>query len=310
MFYVIYAECKIYNMAEFEQDRNTISNPSKISFSGWKKIAIIIKDKIDENNLSIVSAGVAFYAFLAIFPAVMALVSIYGLAVNPEQIEYQLNQLASMVPEEAFGIVEKRLEAFISTSGKTLGWGMAIGILFSIWSANKGMKSLFTGIDIAYATRSTRGFIKQNALTLLFTFAAIILVILSMGLIVVFPAVVGELGLPQNIENLISWLRWPILALIVGFFLCIIYKYAPARNNPKLKWVVPGALVATILWLIASWGFSFYVSNFGSYGEVYGSIAAVVIMMLWLFISCFTVLLGAQLNSASERYAKKVTAFE
>ncbi|PRX49796.1 YihY/virulence factor BrkB family protein [Salegentibacter salegens] len=297
-------------MAEFEEDRQTISNPSKISFSGWKKIAIIIKDKIDENNLTIVSAGVAFYAFLAIFPAVMALVSIYGLAVNPAQIENQLNQLGSMIPEEAFGIVEARLEAFIATSGKALGWGMAIGILFSIWSANKGMKSLFTGIDIAYATRNTRGFIKQNTLTLLFTFGAIILMILSMGLIVAFPAVVGELGLPQNIESLISWLRWPILAIIVGFFLCIVYKYAPERTNPKLRWVIPGALIATLLWLVASWGFSFYVSNFGSYGEVYGSIAAVVIMMLWLFISCFTVLLGAQLNSASERYAKKITAFK
>ncbi|MBZ9629838.1 YihY/virulence factor BrkB family protein [Salegentibacter sp. LM13S] len=297
-------------MSEFDQDRPVISNPSKISFSGWKKIAFIIKDKIDENNLSIVSAGVAFYAFLAIFPAVMALVSIYGLAVTPAQIEYQLNQLGTMLPDEAFGIVEQRLEAFISTSGKALGWGMAIGILFSIWSANKGMKSLFRGIDIAYATRSTRGFIKQNALTLLFTFGAIIQVILSMGLIVAFPAVVGELGLPQNIESLISWLRWPILAIIVGFFLCLIYKYAPERTNPKLRWVIPGALVATILWLIASWGFSFYVSNFGSYGEVYGSIAAVVIMMLWLFISCFTMLLGAQINSATERYAKKITSFK
>ncbi|MBZ9728963.1 YihY/virulence factor BrkB family protein [Salegentibacter sp. JZCK2] len=296
-------------MSKFNQDRPKINSPSKISFSGWKKIAFIIKDKIGENNLTIVSAGVAFYAFLAIFPAVMALVSIYGLAVTPAQIENQLTQLGTIIPEEAFGIVEERLENFISTSGSTLGWGMIIGILFSIWSANKGMKSLFTGIDIAYATPSERGFIKQNALTLLFTFAAIILVILSMGLIVVFPALVEELGLPQNIENLISWLRWPILAIIVGLFLCIVYKYAPERTNPKLRWVIPGALVATILWLIASWGFSFYVSNFGSYGEVYGSIAAVVIMMLWLFITCFTILLGAQINSASERYAKKIASF-
>ncbi|WP_037314087.1 YihY/virulence factor BrkB family protein [Salegentibacter sp. Hel_I_6] len=297
-------------MSEFDTDRSEFSKPTKIPFSGWKKIIFIVKDKIDENNLGIVSAGVAFYAFLAIFPAVMALVSIYGLAVSPAQIESQLTQLGSMIPDEAFGIVQERLEAFISTSGNTLGWGMAIGILFSIWSANKGMKSLFTGIDISYGTRSNRGFIKQNALTLLFTFGSIIQVILSMGLIVAFPAVVGELGLPQDIENLISWLRWPILAIIVGFFLCLVYKFAPERTNPKLRWVIPGALLATILWLIASWCFSFYVSNFGSYGEVYGSIAAVVIMMLWLSITCFTVLLGAQVNSASERYAKKINSFK
>ena len=296
-------------MSKFENGRPEISKPSKISFSGWKKIAFTIKDKIDENNLGIVSAGVAFYSFLAIFPAIMALVSIYGLAVSPTQIEQQLAQIGSMIPEQAFGIVEERLQEFISTSGSTLGWGMAFGILFSIWSANKGMKSLFKGVNVAYATRSKRGFIKENALTLLFTFGAIIQIILSMALIVAFPAIVGEFGLPKNIEILINWLRWPLLAITVGCFLCVIYKYAPQRTNPKLKWVIPGALVATILWLIASWGFSFYVSNFGSYGEVYGSIAAVVIMMLWLSITCFTVLLGAQINSSSERYARKLTSF-
>ncbi|WP_037324704.1 YihY/virulence factor BrkB family protein [Salinimicrobium terrae] len=277
--------------------------PSEISSSGWKKIALRVKDEIGENNVSIVSAGVAFYAFLAVFPAIGALVSIYGLAMDPESIQQQLDNISSVMPDQALEILEKQLEDIVSTSGSALGWSMALGILFSLWSANKGTKSLFTGVDIAYGTNDDRGFIKQNALTLLFTLAAVILVIISMGVIVIFPAIVEHLGLPSGIETLISYGRWLILAAIVIFFLAAIYKYAPAKESSKFKWVLPGALLATVLWLIASWGFSFYVKNFGSYGEVYGSISAVVVMLLWLFLTSFIILLGAELNSEIEKYA-------
>ena len=279
-------------------------SPVKISGSGWKSIVMTVKDSIGEDNVAIVSAGVAFYAFLAVFPAIMALISIYGLAMDPQQIESQISQLSSMLPEQAFGIIETQIEKFTSTSGETLSWGTALGILFSLWSANKGIKSLFTGVDIAYNTKNTRGLIQQNALTLAFTLGAIILVILSMVLIVAFPALVDQIGLPSQIENLISWLRWVVLAIIVVLFLCLIYKFAPARPRPRFRWVLPGAMVATVLWLIASWGFSYYVSNFGSYGEVYGSISAVVVLMLWLLLTSLIILVGAELNSVSEEYAR------
>ncbi len=279
-------------------------SPRKIQFQGWKMILVGVKDKIGENNLTIVSAGVAFYAFLAIFPALMALLSLYGLAVNPEQAEQQISQLSGMMPEEAFSIIKERIENLISTPGNTLGWGTTLGILISLWSANAGTKSLFTGVDIAYNTKNDRGFIKQNALTFLFTLGFIITLLLSMTLIVVFPALVQAFELQENIDSLVSWIRWPLLAVIVIFVISLIYKYAPYRKSPKFKWVVVGASVATLLWLILSLGFSFYVSNFGNYGEMYGSISAVVILMLWLFLTSFIILLGAELNSQTERYAE------
>ena len=146
----------------------------------------------------------------------------------------------------------------------------------------------------------------QNAISLLFTFGAILLVILSMSLIVAFPALVGYLGLPDWLENLISWTRWVLLAFIVISFLSLIYKYAPARRPvPGSRWVMVGAILATLLWLIASWGFSFYVSNFGNYGEMYGAISAVVVLMLWLFLTSFIILLGAEVNSEIVKYATK-----
>lgn len=281
-----------------------IKSPKKIKTSGWKQILLRVKDRIEEDNLTIVAAGVAFYAFLAIFPALMALLSIYGLAVDPEQAERQIGQLSGMMPEEAFSIIKERVDNLISTSGSTLGWGTALGILISLWSANAGTKSLFKGIDIAYETENNRGFIKQNALTLLFTFGAIITLLLSLALIVIFPAIVNTFGLPGNIEGLVSWLRWPLLAGIVILVISLIYKYAPDRRTPKFKWVLVGASLATLLWLIASLGFSFYVSNFGNYGEMYGSISAVVILLLWLFLTSFIILLGAEVNSATEVYAE------
>ncbi len=282
-----------------------IHNPFHIKWKGWKSILMEVKHEIGADNVGIVSAGVAFYAFLAIFPAIMALISIYGLTTDPHQIERQISQLSAMMPEEAFHLLQKRVENFISSSGNTLGWGTAIGLIFSIWSANKGTKSLFKGIDIAYDTVEDHGFFKQIVLSIIFTLFGTILLILSMALIIGFPAYIDNVGLPMQIEKLISWLRWPVLAVIVTFFLALMYQFAPARNRPKAKWVLVGAILSTVLWLIASWVFSFYVGNFASYGEIYGSVSAVVILMLWLYITSFIVLLGAELNSEIIDYVQK-----
>lgn len=284
--------------------RHRISSPSKIPFKGWKTVILGVKDQIANDNVAIVSAGVAFFAFLAIFPAIMALISIYGLAIDPKQIQDQLAQLSSMMPEQAFEILQGRVENLMETSQTSLGWGTAIGILFSLWSANKGTKSLFTGVDIAYHTENARGFFKQNAISLLFTLGAIILVILSMALIVAFPAFVNTFELPGSLETIIGWTRWLVLAIIVVSFLSLVYKYAPSRARPGIRWVLPGAILATVLWLIASWGFSFYVSNFGNYGEMYGSISAVVVLLLWLFLTSFIILIGAEFNSETEKVSE------
>ncbi len=289
-------------MADQTQSKH-VKKISGISFSDWKTILLKVKDQIGENNVSIVSAGVAFYGFLAVFPAIAAIVSIYGLAMDPQSIENQLSQITGVMPQQVYDILKDQLEKLTKTPGSTLGWSMAIGILFSLWSANKGIKSMFTGVDIAYGTKNTRGFFKKNWLTLLFTLGAIILVILSMVLIVAFPALIDTLGLPSGIESLIIYGRWLLLAALVIWFLGMIYKHAPFKPTPNFKWVLPGALLSTILWLLASWGFSFYVSNFGSYGEMYGSISAVIVMLLWLFLSSFIILLGAELNSEIEKFS-------
>ncbi len=289
-------------MSDNKDLSHCVDSPHKIPFSGWKTILIEVKNEISADNVGIVSAGVAFYGFLAIFPAIMALMSIYGLATDPQQIEQQLSQLAVMMPDQAFSLLKQRVEIFLSTPGTTLGWGTAIGILFSIWSSNKGTKSLFEGIDIAYDTIERRGFIKQIAMASIFTIAGTLLILLSLAFIVLFPTFMHKLGLPEDTEKIIAILRWIVLAVIVTLFLCVIYQFAPTRKRPHIKWVLTGAIFSTVVWLLASWGFSFYVSNYGNYGEVYGSISAVVVLMLWLYITCFIILLGAEINSEIDDY--------
>jgi len=289
-------------MPENKDLSHCVDSPHKISFAGWKSIILEVKNEIGADSVGIVSAGVAFYAFLAIFPAIMALMSIYGLATDPQQIEQQLSELAVMMPEQAFSLLKQRVDIFLSTPGTTLGWGTAIGILFSIWSSNKGTKSLFEGIDIAYDTIERRGFFKQIAMASIFTICGTILMLLSLAFIVIFPAFMHKLGLPEDTEKIIAILRWIVLAIIVTLFLCVIYQYAPTREKPSIKWVITGAIFSTIVWLLASWGFSFYVSNYGNYGEVYGSISAVVVLMLWLYITCYIILLGAEINSEIDDY--------
>lgn len=275
----------------------------ELSFSEWKAILLKVKDQIGENNVIIVSAGVGFFGFLAIFPAIMALISIYGFVMDPQEIEEQVSKISSMLPVQTHEILQYRVDQFIKSTGESLGWGTVFAILLGIWIGNIGTKSLFRGINIAYETKSHRGILKHNGLTLLFTFGAIILIILSAALIVAFPSIIEQIGLPDNIERLISWLRWLIMGLILVGSIGLIYRFGPERKRPTFHWVIPGAVLATILWLLASWAFSFYIRHFWNLGEIYGSLSAVVFLMLWLFISTFIILLGAELNSEMEHHA-------
>jgi membrane protein len=283
----------------------TVQSISKISFSEWKSILIKVKERISENNVVIISAGVGFFGFLAIFPAIMALISIYGFVMDPQQIEEQVSKISSMIPEQTHKILQYRVDNFIKPEGESLGLHTFLGILLGIWIGNLGTKSLFRGINIAYETESKRGIIKNNGITLLFTFGAIILIILSAALIVAFPAIIGKIGLPDTIEVLITWLRWLVMGIILVGSISLIYFFGPKRSRSGFMWVIPGAVLATSLWLMASWAFSFYIRNFWNLSEIYGSISAVVFLMLWLFISTFIILLGAEFNYGIEQHLRE-----
>ena len=286
---------------------HSAEKPAQIPQKGWKEIGKRIISQISDDNMQIVSAGIAFYFFMALFPALLAMVNIYSLIIAPDKLKEHFNSLNEILPPSAYDIITGIIQPIIEQPNTTLGWSLAISILISLWSANKGTSALFQGVNIAYDETDNRGFIKKTGLTLIFTIGAIFLGLICLMLLIFYPAFVNELPISGGIETLIGWVRWILIALIFIFGLGMLYKKAPDRDDPEFKWLSHGAVVSTLLWIVGSLLFSWYVQNFGSYDKVYGSFAAVIILMLWLFITAFIILLGAELNSETEHQTRKDT---
>ncbi|MEX3314962.1 YihY/virulence factor BrkB family protein [Sulfitobacter sp. PS-8MA] len=281
--------------------------PTEIPAKGWKDILLRVKDEIAKDHVSLVAAGVAFYALLAIFPAVTALMALAGLVMEPEQVTAQLDALTDMIPEEAATIILDQAVAVTGSEQTGLGWAFIIGLALALYSASKGVGSLMEGLNVAYDEDETRGFVKRMAWTLGLTIMLIGVLLLGMGATLAIPAIVGFFALPGGIETLLSYGSWVLLAVLTILALAVLYRYGPARDNAEWKWLTPGSVIACIMWIVASVGFSIYVSNFGSYNESFGSMAGAIILLMWLWISAFIVLLGAELNSEMEAQTRDDT---
>ena len=283
-----------------DQHGRKAKRPGEIPKKGWKDIFMRVKKENSKDNVGILAAGVAFYAFLSLFPLIAAVISIYGLVTDPQTVQQQLAGLADVLPPQSRQLIQQQLSQITQGSPTALGWGLIFSVLLSIWSANKGTRALFQGLNITYDEQEKRGFFKLNAVTLLFTLLGIIGVIISMVLVVALPVAITNLNLPGPLEGLLRWGRWILLAMLIMGGLALLYRYAPYRENPQWRWVSWGSVISTILWIVGSWAFSFYVSNFGNYNATYGSLAAVVILLLWFFLSGYIILLGAEINSEIE----------
>jgi membrane protein len=285
---------------KYTQDRTStgfrVPEPGIPPRESRKKQVKRIFKRIDEDNVSIVSAGIAFFFFLALFPGIAAVVSIYGLAVDVSQAEQHLSEAANVLPAEAYGLVSDILLQTAGQSSGTLGWSLVISILLSLWSASKGTSAMFEGVNIAYHEKDERGFIMKKAIILLFTLGIIVAGLISIAFVVAFPAFIDSLGLPPVLKTILGLLRWVILAGIVYFVLEMIYKVAPNRGS-DFRWLNPGAIAATVMWIGGSLLFTLYVNNFGEYDATYGSIAAVIILLLWFYLTGFIIMLGAEINA-------------
>ncbi len=289
---------------ESERGRHADS-PTEIPTPGWKDILWRTYEEFGNDRVMAVAAGVTFYALLALFPAIAALVSIYGLFADPSTIESHLSALSGFLPSGAMEIISEQVKRIASQGGGTLGFSFIIGLVVSLWSANAGMKAIIDALNIVYEEEEKRSFIALNVQSLTFTFGAILFVLLAIGGIVVVPIVLDFVGLGGTAETLLSLARWPVLLLVVLTGLAVIYRYGPSRDKAQWKWVTPGSLLAAVLWLAGSLLFSWYVANFGSYNETYGSLGAVIGFMTWIWISTIVVLLGAELNAEIEHQTAK-----
>ncbi len=281
--------------------------PWQIPRRGWRDILLRVKDEQKKDNLSIVAAGVAFYSLLAIFPALAAAVSIYGLVADPAQLQQQLQSLSQILPQQAYQILDRQLTSLVQQPQQALGIGVAVGILLALWSAAKGMKAVITALNITYEEGESRGFFKLNGMALLLTVGGLLFFLVAITTIVAIPILINFLGLPTWIEALVNYLRWPLLAILVIMALAVLYRLGPNRDQPRWQWVSWGAVIATVLWLIVSILFSVYVANFDSYNKTYGSMGAVIILLMWFFLTSYAVLIGAEFNAEMEHQTRKDT---
>lgn len=281
-------------------------SPSEIPKQGWRDILLRVKDEQSKDNMSIVAAGVAFYFLLALFPALAAMVSIWGLVADPAQLATEVQAMSGVLPEQARAIISDQLQQ-LAGSGGQLGFWAVVSILIALWSASQGTKALMTAFNIAYEEEEKRGFLRYYGTALLLTLGMILFVPIVLAIVAAVPAIIGSLGLGATVEWVLRLARWPLLAVLVMVALAVLYRYAPSRDEPRWEWVSWGAAFATIVWLLGSIAFSVYVSNFGSFNETYGSFGAIIILLLWFNLTAYVVLLGAELNSEMEHQTARDT---
>lgn len=282
-------------------------SPGKIPAKGWWQVVKRVAVQQGEDNIALAAAGVAFYALLALFPAITALVLIYGLWSSPADVQQQAAMLQGVVPEQAMSIIDNQLNKVASTNQDFLSYGLWAALLVALWISNNAVKAIFGALNIAYNEVESRSFFMLTAVSLTFTLGLVVAVAVSIATIVGVPAVLAWTGLGSLAELAVRVVRWPILAALMILGLALVYRFGPSRRAPRWQWLSPGAVLSTLLWIIASIGFSIYVTNFGSYTETYGSLGAVVVLLFWLWISAYVILLGAELNAELEHQTERDT---
>lgn len=278
----------------------TAESPVQIPARGWRDVLLRVKTQAKEDRVSLLAGGVAFYAVLALVPALVALVSVYGLVGDPTQIERHVKDLTGALPQDARRLIISQLRTIVSSSSSGLSAGAVIGGVGALWSASSAMKHLIEAVNAAYGEEETRKFLKLRLLALALTVAGVVFILVAFGMVAFLPAAVSKLSLPGPIRVLVSIVRFPVLGVGLMFALAVLYRYAPDRDNARWQWVSWGAAIATVLWLVASILFSVYASSFGNYNKTYGSLAAIIVLMLWLMITAAVVIIGAELNAELE----------
>ena len=274
--------------------------PSQIPAKGWKDIAWRVWGETSEDRVMLVAAGATFYLLLALFPALAAFVSVYGFVADPTTIADHVSYLGGLLPRGGIELIESQLESLARQDPNALSISFVVGLLVAFWSANNGMKTIFEALNIAYEEREKRSFIKLNLTAFIFTLGAMLVGILMIVAVGVVPALLAFLNLGGFSEIIIAVTRWPLILIVIGFAIALIYRFGPSRARAKWRWVSWGSGLATVVWVLASWGFSYYLQNFADYNATYGSLGAVIGFMLWTWISSIILLVGAELNAEME----------
>jgi membrane protein len=276
------------------------AHPLQIPWRGWYDIVWRTYREMNSDRLLSIAGGVSFFVLLAIFPAITALVSAYGMFFNTSTITNNLSLLNDIVPDNVLSIVHEQATRIASNSGRTLSIGIVVGIVASLWSAMSGVKAIIDALNVIYEQNESRSFIKLNLVALVFTVGGLATFLLAIAAIVVMPLILSPIGLGSLTGTLTRIGRWPVLLIVLLIGLAVLYRHGPDRRAARWQWVTVGSVFAAVTWIIASFLFSWYLASFANYNATYGSLGAVIGLMIWLWISTIVVLLGAELNAEIE----------
>ncbi|WEF22899.1 YihY/virulence factor BrkB family protein [Paracoccus sp. S3-43] len=262
--------------------------------------------QIGADRVTAVAGGITFFGLLSLFPALTAFVSIYGLVADPATIAGHLDMLESFLPQGALGIIRDQVQAITSSPGTALSLAGIGGLLVAFYSANGGMKALLSALNVAFFQSETRGFVKLNLLSMAFTLGGLVLIILMLGFIAVIPILLQMLPMTSSTSVLVGLIRWPIMFAVLILALAALYRWGPDAPDSRWRWISPGAVIAAVGLVLTSILFSWYAANFADYNETYGSLGAVIALMMWLWFASTVVLVGAEVNSEIEAHLRKL----
>lgn len=276
-------------------------HPTGIPREGWQQVAKRVWDETQIDKVPLLAAGVAFWGFISLFPAMIASVAVYGLVSDPATVTRQAEAITDALPQEAASLIVDQMQTISSQSQDALSFSLLISVLLALWTSSAAVSNMMSAINTAYDEEETRSYLRRKGIALLLSIGAIAFVVIAVGLIAVAPVLLDVFVTDQTTRTLLQLGRWVGLVLAVMAGTAVLYKVAPDRDPPRLAWVSTGSLVATATWLLASGGFALYVENVGRYSRTYGTLAGAAILMLWLWITALIVLVGAEINAEAEQ---------
>ena len=283
------------------------TKPSQIPAKGWKDTIFRIKDEISNDRLSLISAAMSYYAFLALVPAITSIVLMYAWVSDPGEISNHISKIGRFIPNEFQEILRNQLTTLSAKASSTLGISTIVALLLSLYSSSKAASAIIEATNIIHDEKEKRGFIKRNLVAIGLTFLGIVLSVVAVLVVIALPALMGNFEFGDTIEKIVGASSWVVLLGLFSLFLSVVYRFAPSRHKPKWRWVSWGAVIASVLWAIASLAFSWYASEFGEFNKTYGSLGAFIVLLMWLYISSFVILLGAEINAELEHQTTKDT---
>ena len=282
-------------------------SPAELPKSGWKAALKRTKAALKDKNLAVSAAGVAYYATLTFFPALLGLATVYATFADPQGLMQLLDSLKGIVPDAILDLMTTQLQPLVSAGKKSIGIAALISIAALLWTTSGGLQNLVKALNEAYDVRETRGFIKLRLLNVVLSIFLLAFGGLILFMLLLVPDALYAWGMPSALANGFSWLRWPVLVVLISIVLSVVYRYAPDRSEPHWSWVSWGATAATLIWLAATVLFFLYVQNFGNFNKTYGTFAGIIILMTWFNVSSLVVLLGAQVNKKLEDVTRRPT---